>query len=117
MSYFYKRLCIFFLVVQAPTVICRGQDLNENQADAEEMRSRIEVIVRKAALPLQLSDPSSPIRVTSSQTIFSLEDVKEVQKYGGKSGSNVVVLSSWQRSQERTRSNTTSGSYWGGFDC
>lgn len=74
------------------STICLGQNPTEYRNTAQDMRMRIEAIVHKAAVPLQLSGPSSPVTITSAQIVFSLDDIREVQRYGREA---VPVLSTF----------------------
>jgi hypothetical protein len=64
--------------------VCIAQ--KQHDQEVEKMTARIESIVQRAAEPLDLSDPASPIRITSSQITFDRDDIAEVQKYGPKAG-------------------------------
>jgi hypothetical protein len=68
------------LALGIPCVAQSGPD----HGDADKMVARIDSIVNKAAIPLQLSEPSAPVRITSSQIFFESDDVLEIQKYGAK---------------------------------
>ena len=69
--------------------VCFAQN-SPNQATPQEIASRIESIVRRAAEPLILSSPSSAIKITSNQIYFDPNDVAEIQRYGPRA---VPVLS------------------------
>ena len=61
--------------------VCLAQSARHQEA-LEKMTVRIDSIVQRAAVPLDLSDPSSPARITSSQIFFDPDDMTEIQKYG-----------------------------------
>jgi hypothetical protein len=61
--------------------VCFAQN-SPNQATPQEIASRIESIVHRAAEPLFLSSPSSAIEITSAQIYFDSNDVAEIQGYG-----------------------------------
>jgi hypothetical protein len=52
-----------------------------DQTTPEGVASRVEIIVRRAAVPVVLSS-SSAGKITSGQIFFSPEDMAEVQRYG-----------------------------------
>ena len=61
--------------------VCFAQKSSDQEA-SEKMTARIELIVHKAAEPLDLSTPSSPVRITSAQIFFDPDDITEMQKNG-----------------------------------
>jgi hypothetical protein len=61
--------------------VCFAQD-SPNQAPPQEIASRIDAIVHRAAEPTVLSSPSSPVKITSAQIFFSPDEVTEIQRYG-----------------------------------
>src|SRR5450432_2244296 len=73
------------LALGIPCVAQSGSD----HGDAEKMVARIDLIVNKAAIPLQLSEPSAPVRITSSQIVIEADDVLEIQKYEAKAVSGL----------------------------
>jgi len=83
---------VVFLVLPTFSIISRGQNSPPDLATAKDMRARVEAIVRKAVVPLQLSDTSAQIKITSGQILFSPEDVQEVQGYGNQA---VPILSTF----------------------
>jgi HEAT repeat protein len=60
---------------------CFAQKSPDQEA-SEKMTAKIELIVHKAAEPLDLSSPSSPVRITSAQIFFDADDITEMQKFG-----------------------------------
>jgi hypothetical protein len=54
----------------------------QDQGASGKMTARIESIVNKTAVPLDLGSPSSPARITSSQIFLDPDDLAEVRKYG-----------------------------------
>jgi HEAT repeats len=61
--------------------VCFAQN-SPNQVPPQEIASRIDAIVHRAAEPVVLSSPSSPVKITSAQIFFDLDDVAEIQRYG-----------------------------------
>jgi hypothetical protein len=53
-----------------------------NQEPPQEIASRIDAIVHRAAEPMVLSSPSSPAKITSAQIFFNPDEVAEIQRYG-----------------------------------
>ena len=80
-----KDLSFFVVLVAclAQGVPCVAQSGPDHE-DADKMVARIDSIVNKAAIPLQLSEASAPVRITSSQIFIESDDVLEIQKYGAK---------------------------------
>jgi hypothetical protein len=52
------------------------------QESPEKIAAQIDSIVQRAATPMELSNSSDPVRITSSQITFDPKDVAEVQRYG-----------------------------------
>jgi hypothetical protein len=61
--------------------LCFAQN-SPNQEPLQEIASRIDAIVRRAAEPMVLSSPSSPVKITSAQIFFNPDEVAEIQRYG-----------------------------------
>ena len=87
--------------------VCLAQSARHQEA-LEKMTVRIDSIVQRAAVPLDLSDPSSPARITSSQIFFDPDDMTEIQKYGPRA---VPVLAKFllNRRPNRTCGDTALG--------
>jgi len=61
--------------------ICTAQSAHDQRA-SEKIAAQVESIVHRAATPLDLSDPSSPVQISSSQIFFEPKDIAEVRSYG-----------------------------------
>jgi HEAT repeat protein len=72
------------VVVATSLVFCCAcvAQKSPDQEVSEKMTVRIELIVHKAAEPLNLSTPSSPVQITSAQILLDPNDIAEIQKYG-----------------------------------
>jgi hypothetical protein len=71
---------IALAAVLALCEVCIAQN-SPDQATPKGIASRVEIIVRRAAVPMVLSS-SAAGKITSGQIFFRPEDVAEIQRYG-----------------------------------
>jgi hypothetical protein len=72
--------------------VCLSQNSTDDQNTPEKMRSRIESIVHRSALPIRLNDSSSTIVITNAQILISAEDIQQIKQYGERA---IPVLSTY----------------------
>jgi hypothetical protein len=71
--------------------VCVSQN-SEDQNPQDTMKSRIESIVHRSALPIRLNDSSSTVAITSAQIAIAAEDIQQVKQYGEEA---IPVLSTY----------------------
>jgi PBS lyase HEAT-like repeat len=79
----YPGMFLRTVAFTASVMFCLAQK-RPNQEASEKMTARIELVVHKAAEPVTLSSPSSPVQITSAQIFFDSDDLAEIQKYGSR---------------------------------